>query len=71
LCPRPGGSGNVSIDMSKADRVVAHALDGTVTTEFALEVLDFGVVAESRDEEGFQRVADDIGVLMRLDWKLC
>jgi hypothetical protein len=57
--------------MSKADRVVAHALDGTVATEFALEVLDFGVVAESRNEEGFQRVADDIGVLMRLDWKLC
>jgi hypothetical protein len=57
--------------LSKAIRVIAHALDGTVATEFALEVLDFGVVAESRNEEGLQWVADDIGVLVRLDWKLC
>jgi hypothetical protein len=71
LCPRPGGSGEVSIGLSKAIRVIAHALDGTVATEFALEVLDFGVVAESRNEEGLQWVADDIGVLVRLDWKLC
>jgi hypothetical protein len=51
--------------------MVAHALDGTVATEFALEVLDFGVEAEPRNEESLQWVADDIGVLMRLDWKLC
>lgn len=50
---------------------MAHALDGTVAAEFALEVLDFGVVAESRDEESLQRIADNIGILMRLDWKLC
>ena len=53
--------------MSKAVRVIAHALDGTVATEFALEVFDFGVVAESRDEESLQWIANDIGVLMRLD----
>lgn len=57
--------------MSKAVRVIAHALDGAVAAKFALEVLDFGVVAESRNEESLQWVADDIGVLMRLDWKLC
>jgi hypothetical protein len=51
--------------------VIAHALDGTVTTKFALEVLDFGVVAESRNEESLQWVADDIGVVMRLDWWRC
>lgn len=50
---------------------MAHALNGTVTAKFALEVLDFGVVAESRNEEGLQRVADNIGVFMGLDWKLC
>lgn len=51
--------------------MIAHALDGAVAAKFALEVLDFGVVAESRNEESLQWVADDIGVLMRLDWKLC
>jgi hypothetical protein len=71
LCPRPGGSENVSIGLNRADWEAAHALDGTVATKFALEVLDFGVVAESRDEESLQRVADNIRVLVRLDWKLC
>jgi len=52
-------------------RVMAHALNGTVAAEFALEVLDFGVVAEPRDEEGLQGIADNVGILMRLDWKLC
>lgn len=68
LCPRPGGSRKVSIELSKAERVIAHALYGTVTTKFALEVLDFGVVAESRNEEGLQWVANDIRIIMRLDW---
>jgi hypothetical protein len=57
--------------VSKADRVIAHAFDGTVTTKFALEILDFGVVAESRNEESLQWVADDIGIVMRLDWRRC
>jgi hypothetical protein len=47
--------------------VIAHALDGTVTTKFALEVLDFGVVAESRNEEGLQWVSNDIRIIMGLD----
>jgi hypothetical protein len=47
--------------------MIAHALDGTVATKFALEVFDFGIVAESRNEEGLQWVANDIGIVMRLD----
>jgi hypothetical protein len=67
LCPRPGGSGKVSIESSKAARVIAYALNGTEATKLALEVFDFGVVAEARNEEGLQRVANHIGVVMRLD----
>lgn len=48
-------------------KVVAHALDGTVTTKFALEVFDFGVIAEARNEESLQWVADDIRVFVRFD----
>ena len=48
-------------------KVVAHALDGTVTTKFALEVFDFGIVAKTRNKEGLQWVTDDIGVFVRFD----
>jgi hypothetical protein len=47
--------------------VIAYALDGTEATKLALEVLDFGVVAEARNEEGLQWVADNIGIVMGLD----
>lgn len=67
MCPRRDESERVSIDLVVVAVVVAHALNGTIATELALKVLDFGVVAETRDEKCLQWVADNIGVLMGLD----
>jgi hypothetical protein len=47
--------------------VVAYALNGTVTAKLALKILDLGVVAEAGDKERSQRVANNVGVFMRLD----
>lgn len=49
-------------------RVVAHALDGTVATKFALEVFDLSIVAETRNEESLQWIANNVGVVVRFDW---
>ena len=47
--------------------VVAHALDGTIATKFALEVFDFGVVAEARNKQCLQWVTNDVWVFVRFD----
>lgn len=58
----------VSVCLSRAVmKVVAHALDGTVATKFALEVFDFGVVAKARNEQSLQWVANDVRVFVRFD----
>lgn len=67
MCLQPGESERVSVCLSEEMKVVAHALDGTVATEFSLEVFNIGVVAETRNKEGLQWVTDDVGVFVRVD----
>lgn len=67
MCQRRGGSEIVSIEGIAAAEEMAHALDGTVAAKLALEVFDFGVVAQARNKEGFERVANDVRVLVGLD----
>ena len=45
----------------------AHALNGSIATELAFEVFDFGVVTKARDKEGSERIANDVWVLVGFD----
>lgn len=45
----------------------SYALNGTNATKLSLEVLLRGIVAESGDHQGLERITTDVGVLLGLE----
>lgn len=45
----------------------AYTLDRSDPPELSLEILLIGIVAESRDHEGLEGIAADVGIVGRVD----